>query len=294
MEGVETNMNINGFTKVYCLIGDPVEHSLSPLIYNTVFREYRLNCVYVAFKVKRGELKEAIRGLRALGIAGANITMPHKIEVIRYLDKIDEISNLIGCVNVVINDKGYLKGSNTDSIGILKTLEKFTDVNGKKVVVLGAGGAGRAAVIALLKKVSKIFILNRTEKKAIEFAGKLRGMGFDVVGLGLTVKNLKKALKNADILINATPIGMSPNDAEIPVPKKLLTPRLVILDLVYAPLITRFLKEAKEKGCITIDGLWVLIFQAIENLKLWFKITVPSEWLREMIIKNWSVSLDES
>ena len=274
---------INGKTKVLCLIGKPVKHSLSPIIHNVALNDLNLNYVYVAFEIEENQLENAIKGIKALGIKGANVTMPYKTEVFKYLDELSEDAKEIGAVNTILNEDGVLKGYNTDGIGALRALEKFTELDDKKVILLGAGGAAKAIAVTISKKISEITILNRTERKAVEIALKLKEKGFNAKALKLNSKNLRNEIKSAHILINATSVGMNSNES--PVPKHLLKPGLVVFDIVYSPLETKLLKNAREKDCITIDGLWMLIYQGAESFKIWTGFYPNVQLMRDAALK---------
>ena len=276
---------INGRTKVCCLIGKPVRHSLSPVIHNAAFKELNLNYVYVAFNVERDSLKAAINGIRSLGIRGANVTMPYKTEVIEYLDIIDDNAREIGAVNTIVNDNGVLKGYNTDGIGALRAIKRFTSIEGRKILLIGAGGAGRAIATELSKYASELVILNRTVSKATEIALKLSKKGYKVRGEALSRRNIEREIRKVDLIINATPIGMKGVISGSPVPKELLSPDIVVFDIVYEPLETELLQYAKSMGCLTIDGLWMLIYQAAEAFKLWTNKEVPVEVMRKAALE---------
>ena len=278
-------MNISGKTKVCGLIGDPVEHSLSPCFQNAAFQNRGLDFIYVVFKVETGRLKTAIAGMRSLGIFGLNVTMPHKIDIIQYLDELDETAKSIGSVNTILNKKGKLVGSTTDGKGALEAL-KYTGVElpGKKVVILGAGGASRSVSFTLAKEVKELVILNRTFKKAEELIKELsttQAVNAFVKAGELTHQNAQQELRDANILINATSIGMRPQDSLMPVDSSFLRSDLVVFDLVYEPLETRLLKEAKKKGATTIDGLTMLVFQGAISFETWTGVKAPVEVMME-------------
>jgi shikimate dehydrogenase len=278
-------MKISGKTKVCGLIGDPVEHSLSPCFQNAAFQNRGLDFVYVVFKVEKGRLEAAIAGMRSLGIFGLNVTMPHKIDVIQYLDELDETAKSIGSVNTILNKKGKLVGSTTDGKGALEALKyNSVDPSEKKVVVLGAGGASRSVSFALAKEVKELVILNRTLGKAEELVKELRttqAVNASVKAGELTHRNAQQELRDADILINATSIGMRPQDRLTPVDSSLLRSDLTVFDLVYEPLETRLLAEAKKKGATTIDGLTMLVFQGAVSFETWTGVEAPVEVMME-------------
>ncbi|MBO8173771.1 MAG: shikimate dehydrogenase [Thermococcus sp.] len=265
---------INAKTKLYGLIGKPVEHSLSPAIHNALFKKYNINAVYLAFEVN--DLDSAVKGVRALGISGLNVTMPHKEQILEFLDGLSEEAKAIGSVNTIVNREGKLIGYNTDGIGALKALKRFTEVENKNILVLGAGGAGKA-IAYTLSRLAKVVVLNRTERKAKELEK------FGVKGEKLSKESLEHYLSWADIVINATSLGM--NEDKSPIPKKLLRENLVVFDIVYFPLETKLLREAREVGCLTIDGLWMLIYQGAESFKLWTGVKPDVEFMRKVALE---------
>jgi len=274
-------LKVSGRTKVCAVIGDPVEHSLSPCFQNAAFQHLNLDFVYVAFTVNVENLGNAILGVRSLGIYGLNVTMPHKISVIRYLDYLDERADRIKSVNTILNKDGKLIGYTTDGIGVLNAL-KYNDVDpkGKKVVILGAGGAARSASYALSEVAGELVILNRTIRRARNLAYKvseLAGVRANVRWGGLTMESLRREIHEVDILINATPVGMSPDVNETLVDKRLLHPDMVVFDMIYHPLKTRLVREAEEVGAKTINGLSMLIHQGAASFEIWTGVKAPIE-----------------
>lgn len=245
--------------RVCCLIGDPVEHSFSPLIHNAGYRAMGINYIYVPFRVR--DIKRAIEGVRGLGIRGASITLPHKTSAIKYIDKIDPLAEEIGAVNTIVNDDGVLSGFNTDGAAAIKALEEVTTLSGKRAVLIGGGGAASAIAVGLRKKGVKLVVLNRTENKARRLAKKT---GAEEAG------GLKKLplISTADILINATSVGMWPKTNESLIPKDLLHNRLTVFDTVYNPRETRFLAEARERGCAIVYGYKMFLYQAALQFEL--------------------------
>ncbi|MEM2342106.1 MAG: shikimate dehydrogenase [Candidatus Bathyarchaeia archaeon] len=283
-------MSISGKTKVYAIIGYPVNHSLSPIIQNAAFQHLGLDCVYVAFNVRPERLKEAILGIKSLGIQGLNVTMPYKISIIQYLDELDEDARKVGSVNTVINVNNKLIGYTTDGIGALNALRYAgIDPSGKKIVILGAGGASRSISFTLARYANELIILNRTLEKAeslVNDIAKFLGMGINVKACSFTDENLRRELEDADILINATSIGMKPNDHETPVKRDFLRGGLVVFDIIYEPLETRLLGEAKSVGAKTIDGLSMLIHQGAVSFEIWTGLKAPIEIMREAALRK--------
>jgi len=273
---------ITGRTKVCGIIGDPVEHSMSPAMQNAAFQELGLDYVYLPFRVGRDDLEKAIEGVRALGIVGLNVTIPHKVAVIPFLDKLDPLAEEIGAVNTIVNSGGSLAGYNTDATGFLQALiERGIEPEGKKVVVLGAGGASRGICFILAQNGARLTLLNRTLERAQELARRVAGeTGREVKALALNEANVTEALRTADILVNTTSAGMSPRADETPVPAKLLKKDLAVFDIVYNPVQTRLLREAEAAGARTINGVDMLVWQGVEAFSLWTGRDAPVEIMK--------------
>ena len=250
-------------TELYGVIGNPVRHSLSPMIHNGAFRRLGWNAVYLAFEVKNVE--EALRGIRGLGVRGVSVTIPFKTEVLPFLDKIEGLAKKVGAVNTIINRRGRLIGYNTDCEGALEALEEKMDLRGKRVVLLGAGGAARAIGFGLKERGVPLIVVNRSKERGWALSKELRCNYLPISSLA----RMKEGELEADILINATSLGMYPRDGETPIPKKFLKKGMVVMDIVYEPLQTRLLREAKEKGCVTVDGLEMLIRQGMAQFEIW-------------------------
>jgi shikimate dehydrogenase len=271
-------LNINGRTGLLCLIGDPVEHSLSPLIHNIALRELNLNYVYMAFKVSRDKLSQVVEAFKVIGVKGFNVTMPLKKDIVRVLDEVDNRALKIGAVNTVVNRSGRFIGLNTDGIGAVKALEKNNvKLDGAYIVLLGAGSTGRAIAYALMDRDCNIAILNRTVEKSKVLSMEISNGNARVEWGPLTEESLRIHLSKADVIINSTSVGMKPMDSETPIPKGLLRSDLVVFDIIYSPLETRLLKEAREVGAQTIDGLEMLLNQGLESFRIWFGVYPPIE-----------------
>ncbi len=259
---------IDADTRICCLIGDPVAHSLSPLVHNAGYKALGLNYAYVSFRAS--DIRRAVEGIRGLGIRGASVTTPHKTKVIKYLDKIEPLAEKISAVNTIVNDGGVLTGYNTDGGGAVKALEEVTALKGKRAVLIGAGGAALAIAFGLKEKGVKLVVLNRTGDKARGLAEKAGAEGYG---------NLKKLaeIASADILINATPVGMWPQTGRSIVPRELLHNKLTVFDIVYNPRETRLLAEARERGCIIIYGYKMFLYQAAAQFELLTGLKGPLE-----------------
>ncbi len=281
------NRLISGTTKICGVIGDPIAHTMSPVMHNAVFKEMGMDYVYVAFQVKKEGLAEAIQGMRGLNIRGLNVTIPHKVAIIPLLDRLDHLAELIGAVNTVVNDDGVLTGYNTDAEGFLQALlERGIEPGGKNVVILGAGGASRAISFILAERGSSLVILNRTLDKARECARRI-GEVFqkEVKALEFDSENLAKALTEADILVNTTSVGMYPDTDETPVSSGLLQPGLIVVDIVYNPIKTRLLEEAEAAGARTISGIDMFVWQGALAFEKWTGLKAPVKLMKEEAIK---------
>ncbi len=276
-------MEISGKTKVCAIIGDPVEYSLSPVMHNAAFKELGLNLVYVAFTVTRNELKEAISGARILGLRGLNVTMPHKNAVMKYLDKLDSTAKSIGAVNTILNNQGKLIGFNTDGTGAMIALQEnnIPPVE-KKMLLLGAGGAGKAIAFQAAQEVEELVILNRTSEKAELLAEALRKkFGKKVKGGAFSSEILKEELEDADILVNATSVGMYPDVNGSLVPKSSLRPDLCVMDIIYSPLETKLVMDAKSVGAKVVSGLEMLVYQGAVSFEIWTNCPAPVEVMKK-------------
>lgn len=275
---------INGSTKLICLIGQPVEHSFSPSIHNCLFEKYDINSKYICFDVYKDFLKEAVNSIKALKIKGANVTVPHKVDIMDYLDEIDINANLIGAVNTIKNDNGKLIGYNTDGIGFVNSvIDKGYKIENKKVMILGAGGAARSIAVEIANNnAQSIEIRNRSIDKAQSIANIIKENFKSTAETG-DVNITKKDLENIDILINTTSLGMSPNVDQIPIDETIKIDKdILVCDIVYNPKETRFLKWAKENELETLGGIDMLINQALEGFYIWTGVRPDKECLSEV------------
>ncbi len=277
---------ITGTTKLYGIIGYPVEHSFSPLMHNANFLELGLDYVYIAFEVHPDNLKNAASAIRTLDIKGLNVTIPHKQEIMQYLDEIDPISEKMGAINTIKNDDGYLKATNTDAAGAKKSLVDagFT-IEGKNIVFIGSGGAARSIAYILSEDAKKIVLTDIVEERAVTVAKEItKNMGANVKGKLASDKVLADEIKHADLLINATPIGMYPKEGNSPISKDLLHQELFVFDVIYNPMETQLMKEAAEIGCKTLSGLDMLINQGVIAFEWWTGKTPNSKLMKDKII----------
>ena len=278
---------ISGKTRVCGVIGDPIEHTMSPVMHNSAFQKLGMDYVYVPFRVKKEELGRAIDGIRALNIRGMNVTIPHKVAIIPFLDKLDTLAEKTGAVNTIVNDGGVLSGYNTDATGFLQALlEQGVEPRSKNVVILGAGGASRAISFILAERGAHLFILNRGLDRAEELSQRIsQVVGTEVKALRLDEDNLSLAVQTADVLVNTTSIGMSPGINETPLPARLLRPGLIVFDIVYNPMETRLLRDAEDAGARTIGGLDMLVWQGALAFEKWTGTKAPFDLMKEEAIK---------
>ncbi|MDH5437523.1 MAG: shikimate dehydrogenase [Candidatus Bathyarchaeota archaeon] len=281
---------ISGRTKVCCVIGDPIEHTLSPVIHNAAFEELNLDFVYLAFRVRREELRDAIAGAKSLDIHGLNVTMPHKTAVMEHLDEIDSTSRSIGAVNTILNAGGRLVGYITDGVGAINALkENGVGLEGKKMLLLGAGGAGKAIAFNLAQEVEELKILNRTTQKAKELAEVLRKkFNKKVSGNSLSSELLKNELEEADILVNATSVGMHPDVHQSLVDPSWLRPDLCVMDLIYNPLETKLAKDAKSMGAKVVSGIEMLVYQGAASFEIWTNHPAPVKVMKQAVLNKLS------
>lgn len=272
-------MNINGKTKAVGLIGWPVEHTMSPLIQNAAFEAAGLDYVYIPLAVRPDQLGQAVAGLRSLGFAGVNVTVPHKVNVMDHIDCVQRSAELVGAVNTIVFTDGQATGYNTDMDGFIQSLknEKVV-IKGKKAVLLGAGGAARAVVCGLLEHgANEVLIGARDGQKAQLFAASFAGIG-QTIGHSWYDDDFTNSLLECDILVNCTPVGMYPqvND-EVSLVWDKLQPTCVVCDLIYNPATTKFLERARREGHKTVGGAAMLIEQGALAFELWTGISAPRD-----------------
>ena len=276
-------MNIKGSTNIVGLIGHPVEHSFSPPMHNAAFNALNMDWAYVAFDVNPFNVKSAIEGAKSLNIKGFNVTIPHKIEVMKYLDEIDEVAGLIGAVNTI--DFKSMKGYNTDGIGAVKAIEEVTSIKNKKVVVAGAGGASRAISFYIAKYgAESVTILNRNVEKAQSLADDINLI--DDVNAD-SIKNIKGHVADADILIDTTPVGMHPNvNDDAIICAEDMHEDLVVFDAVYNPNETSLIKEAIKANAKPVYGIKMLLYQGVESFKIWTGQNPPVDVMEDALKKT--------
>ena len=279
-------MKINGYTRLAAVVANPIKHSISPFIHNAAFEATHTNGVYLAWEVESTDLAETVANIRRYQMYGINLSMPYKEQVIPYLDQLSEEACLIGAVNTVVNREGTLIGYNTDGKGFFKSLPSFK-ISGKRMVLLGAGGAAKAILAqAILDGVSQIavFVRSSSIEKTRPYLEKIQNAtGFRVDLFALEdVQDLQDSITQADLLVNATSVGM--DGTSQPIPTSIVLPeKLLVADVIYQPFETPFLKWAKEQGNEAINGLGMLLYQAAEAFQLWTDKEMPTDQIWELL-----------
>ncbi len=279
-------MDIDTKTQFCGVLGKPVGHSLSPAIHNAAFRTLGLNFVYLAWQVDT--IGDAVKGLRALGnFRGASVTIPHKVAAMQFLDHVEPTAKRIGAINTIVADKGELSGYNTDATGALRALrEGGVELKGRRIVVLGSGGAARAIAVALAADsgAENLTLLGIEDSERTRLAQDIRSVGVATVeDSHLDEAALRRVLPDSHVLIHCTPVGMSPKSDSTCVPASLLHSGLAVMDIVYNPRETQLLKDAKFAGCKTIPGLEMFLNQAVTQFELWTNQAAPVAVMRTVL-----------
>lgn len=269
------------------VIGCPISHSKSPVMHTTGLKALGIPGAYVPLHVTPDKVGETIQAIRTLNFRGINVTLPHKLAVIEHLDKVDRAAEAIGAVNTIVNDNGVLTGYNTDGIGYVRSLksEAVSDLSGRRILIIGAGGASRGIIDALLQEnPSAVIIANRDKEKAKRLAedwksrGDLKGVGLDEIG---------RYIAGTDVLINTTSVGMHPNIEGLPIDPDIIPEGIVVSDLIYNPLHTRLLLESRSRrGCIIHGGVGMFIYQGAYALEYWTGRPAPVDAMREALLSS--------
>lgn len=268
--------------KTYCIIGDPIDHSLSPAIHNAAFTTLGLNCSYIAFRVQEGQLKNSMDSLRAIKIGGFNVTMPHKVAVLDYVDSSDKIVEMVGAANTVNNEDGKFYAYNTDVVGFIEPLhQRKIDLNGYEVLILGAGGAARAVVVALSqeKGISKINIVNRNIDRSTNLANLINKLGLRANII--SHDDIQKIALRSNLIVNTTPLGMKNEESLIK--SSSISKESIVYDIVYKPIETKLLENAKTVGAQVVYGYEMLLEQAIASFKIWLRMDPPVESMKKVL-----------
>ncbi|QKS70831.1 shikimate dehydrogenase [Paenalkalicoccus suaedae] len=273
--------------QVFGVLGHPIEHSLSPIMHEAIYKEMQLDATYIPFLVEPAYLSDAIAGIRGLGLSGVNVTLPHKINVIPFLDELDEKAAVIGAVNTIVHDKtaNKLIGFNTDGDGYVESLLPMLTkpLTESRVLIIGSGGAARGVAVTLaMRGVSHMMIVNRTPQKAQELA-QVCSKWSDSVGSGL--EKAQSKLTAFDVIINTTSLGMKPYESEMPMSLEALSQTTVVSDLIYTPSKTRFLLEAEKRGATIHNGLGMFINQGALAFYKWTGKQAPRD-VMELAVKR--------
>ncbi|WP_407463311.1 shikimate dehydrogenase [Methanobrevibacter sp.] len=295
---------VDGKTKILGVIGDPIEHTFSPAMHNAGLDALNLNYIYLPFHVKPDRLKDCIEGAKAMGIQGLNVTIPHKTNVMKHLDEIDQVASMIGAVNTIqfnyVQDNESsnqdnetsvtTKGFNTDGYGCVRAIQEKTSINNKKVTVTGAGGAARAVAFQIASSgIDELSILNRNASKAESLANDLESnlskAGIDITINSCEFENLKRELDSSDIFIDTTPIGMYPNvDDKAIASADMLHEELVVNDIVYTPMETSLIKEALKANAEVVYGYKMLLYQGIRSFEIWLGRDAPVDVMEKALL----------
>ena len=290
MSGIGTkpsaaNEGVNITSKAFCIIGNPIEHSLSPLMQNAAFRHVNLNYSYIAFKVPAEELQEAVESMRKIRIAGFNVTIPHKVEIVRLLDKLSDEALLAGSVNTVNNERGLLVGYNTDIDGVIEPIEKrISDFNGLNVLILGAGGSCRAALVGLARKkgINTVSIFNRDQPKLSEIISLGRNLNLNCLPFKFEdVGKLSEISMKSDLIINTTSIGLKGEKS--PLKTDFIHKDTFVFDIVYKPINTDLIENAKRAGAKIIFGYEMLLSQGYRAFEIWTGMKAPREIMKQAL-----------
>lgn len=284
---MEVDYRISGKTKILGIIGNPIEHTISPLIHNSISKYLNVDVTYIPFRVEKAGLEAAVKGLKALNIVGVNVTIPYKKDIMKFLDENSKEAILMGAVNTVKNIDGRLYGYNTDAEGFARSFkeEAGTGFKKKKVVLIGAGGAARAMAVKIAKEgAEEINIINRTISKASDITeiinNNIENVAYAYSSEDVMVKDI---IKQSDIIINATSIGMYPDINKSPMYKKNeFSSNNIVYDAIYTPSKTKFLRAAEKKGCKIINGLGMLFYQAIFSYEIWTGIKLNENLIKEI------------
>lgn len=278
-------MVINTDTKIVGLLGYPLSQSFSSIMQNAAFQKCNLNKIYIPIEVTLNDLEAVVKGMSKMNFDGFNITKPYKLDIMKYLDDLDEYARLIGAVNTVKISNGILKGYNTDGTGFLRSFEEGTGekVKGKNVLILGSGGAARAIALTLaLNNAVKIYICNRTYEKAQSLAKEVARIT-NCIAIHMDNEEMKKAISDSQVLINTTSVGMFPDIDESPLDKNLLNSNLTVCDIVYNPTKTKLLKDATENGCNIVPGLPMFVYQGAKAFEVWTNMEAPVDIMFKVV-----------
>lgn len=266
-------MQISVDTKIYAVIGEPIAQSLSPQLHNGLFKETGVDALYLPIAVKSEDLEKLADGFRLMNVGGFNVTKPHKMEIMEYLDRLDPLAEKIGAVNTVVYRDGEMVGYNTDGFGFIKSIESKIEIpkEALTILILGCGGAVKSVAMALADwGIKKVIIANRTTAKAEELANQINeNWPGQAQAISMEPEALKTAVDEAMIVVNGTSLGMADTVSQSPLPKELIKKELLVYDMIYSPTVTQLLKDANEIGAQTQNGLDMLLYQGLLAFELW-------------------------
>ncbi len=278
---------INSRTELYCIFGNPVRHSISPVIHNAAFTESGIDAVYLAFEP--ASIGAAVSSMKTLGIRGASVTIPFKIEVCDLCDEIDPLAADIGSVNTLANSGGRIKGYNTDGYGAIRSIEqRGISLGGKTCLILGNGGSARAIAFTMAEHGASIIIAGRNEERIAKLAGDLSKISREVRYALLNSLD-RSFMETIDIIINTTPIGMTPDTGAVPIDTGCINKHHIVFDIVYAPHETRLLAAAREQGCPVVFGIDMLVMQGARQFEIWTGMDAPVETMRRAAHKHLNI-----
>lgn len=288
LEKSDINGRVTGETSVIGLFGNPVRHSFSPVMHNSAFAEAGLDYIYVPFEVHPDNLKSAVDAIRALGIKGVNVTIPHKSNVIQHLDWVSDSAQSIMSVNTIHNDGGVLKGYSTDGEGfILSVKESGISLLNTNTIVLGAGGSAKATVLALVENGAHVKIINRTYSRAVELAGSINSLKrADLVTAVPYGEDTADEIAEAELMVNCTSVGMYPDIDTSPVPAEWLHEGLFVYDQVYNPIETKLVKLARQAGASGVNGQGMLVYQGALAFEIWTGLKAPVEIMKSALLQG--------
>ena len=268
--------------RTFAVIGDPIDHSLSPTIHNAAYRHLDLECTYIGYKINKNELESGIQSLKSIKISGFNVTIPHKIEIMKLLDDVDENCKLIGAANTIVNDNGSLKGYNTDMDGFLEPIKnREIPIRDSNVLLLGAGGASRAIIAGFAKEhVKKITVVNRTIEKANDLSNFSKNL--EIKSDAIPIDDIETLNEKYDFIVNASSLGLN-NESNI-IPTKLIDSNTTVYDIVYKPVNTALIKDSKKKNAEIIYGYEMLLSQAVRSFEIWLGQKAPYEAMKKAIL----------
>lgn len=259
---------ITAKSKIFCVIGNPIGHSKSPIIHNFIFQKIGVDGVYIAFEVK--DLKTFFSFVRDVDIKGISITIPHKVESMKFVDKVDDFAIRIGAINTIKNTNGYLEGYNTDIEGVIKAFETrgIKSLKGKSILVIGTGGVARSSIWAFIKmNTDSIIVAGRNQEKVTSLVNEVKRYFQNIEGI--TIDKIPSVISNISVIANCTPLGMTPNIEDTPINISLINNNHIVFDTIYTPVETKLIKSAQNSNAKVIYGIDMFVFQALEQQKIW-------------------------